>query len=119
MAPSQNQSFTREQAAIWIDSKIKSHGIFTPSVMSVLQRLFAHREKFTFIVCRSRRFGKPAYLRRPKQVLLARSEALYVGFDIFVCLYRETVSEVFIVAYGNIVVSFPPFRLCSLCGQPA
>lgn len=89
VATAENQSFSGEKTAFGIDSQIDGNSIFPALIMSVLQRLFADRKEFAFIVGRSRRLGKPAYFRRPEQILLTGTQAGYIRFDFFVSLYGK------------------------------
>ena len=65
VATAENQSFSGKKTAFGIVSQIDGNSIFPALIMSVLQRLFADRKEFAFIVGRSRRLGKPAYFRGP------------------------------------------------------
>ncbi len=114
MAPSENQSLAGEKMAVRVDAEVKCGSVFSSSVMNVLQCFLTDREEFTFIICRSGRFGEPTYFRWPKQILFPGSQTFYIRLDFFVCLDRNTFSEVFIAADRGIVVLFPPFCLSSL-----
>ena len=111
VATAENQSFSGEKTAFGIDSQIDGNSIFPALIMSVLQRLFADRKEFAFIVGRSRRLGKPAYFRRPEQILLTGTQAGYIRFDFFVSLYGKAFFEIFISTNRGIVIFLSPFRI--------
>ena len=114
MATPENQSLAGEKMAIRIDAEIKSCRVFSSSVMNVFKCLFADGKEFTFIISRSGGFCKPAYLRWPKQILFPGSQTFYIRFDFFVCLDRNTFSEIFIVTDRGIIVLSSPFSLSGL-----
>ena len=114
MATPENQSLAGEKMAIRIDAEIKSCCVFSSSVMNIFQRFLADRKEFTFIISRSGRFCKPAYLRWPKQILFPSSQTFYIRLNFFVCLDRNTFTEIFIVTDRGIIVLSSPFCLSGL-----
>ena len=110
VASAQNQSLTREESAFGVLTQVEGYGILTAAVVRVVQRFLADGQELALVVRRTRRLGKPAYLRRPQQVLLSSPQAGYVGLYFFVSLYRQAVLEVFVSAYGTEVVLSAPFR---------
>ena len=110
VASAQNQSFAREESAFGVLTQVEGYGVLTASIVRVVQRFLADGQEFAFVVRRTRRLGKPAYLRRPQQVLLSGPQAGYVGLYFFISLYRQSVLEVFVSAYGAEVVLPAPFR---------
>ena len=74
----------------------------------------ADGKEFTFIISRSGGFCKPAYLRWPKQILFPSSQTFYIRLNFFVCLDRNTFTEIFIVTDRGIIVLSSPFCLSGL-----
>ena len=110
-------SFTGKETTFGVHAKVDCSCIFSAPVMNILQGFLADREEFTLIVCCTRRFGKPAYLRRPQQVLFARAETLYIRFNFFVGLYGEAIFKVFVIADRFIIVLLSPFGIFCLFHQ--
>ena len=111
VASAQNQSLAREEAAFGVLPQVEGYGVLTAAVVRVVQRFLADGQELALVVRRTRRLGKPAYLRRPQQVLLSGPQAGYVGLYLFISLYRQAVLEVFIGMYGTEVILPTPLRL--------
>ena len=110
MAAAQYQPFAREEAAFGVLPQVDGHGILSAPVVRVLEGFPADGDEFALVVCRARRFGEPAYLRRPDQVLLSLAQAGYVGFHLLVRLYGEPPAEFIIRVQAGEVVFPAPFR---------
>ena len=119
MTAAENQRFSVEEARLGVVSQVHRYGIETTLVMHPLQTLVADGDEFRFVVCGTRRLGKPLHTAGPEHVCLTMPHAVDAVFQFLVGVDGNMPGKILIALHRGEGVVTTIFRVLGLGNQTA